>query len=180
MKHSKTKTEAQSTQTLKMKHLSKTKHSKTKHPNLENEETKNSKTKTPKLETGLSFINWLESLLLIQQESSTIMNRMQFKSTQVELRGAVNAFLHVLEVITKPRMPKLFLECYCMARKSQSGVSLARLIIKLIQDILSRNVQLNSLQAFIKPWDGFCRPLEVRTHPLPPPDSDCVMLDVKL
>ena len=37
----------------------------------------------PKLETGLSFINWLESLLLIQQESSTITNRMQFKSTQV-------------------------------------------------------------------------------------------------
>ena len=25
-----------------------------------------------------------------------------------------------------------------------------------------------------------CRPLEVRTHPLPTPDSDCVMLDVKL
>ena len=48
---------------------------------LENEAPKNSKTKTPKLETGLSFINWLESLLLIQQESSTIMNRMQFKST---------------------------------------------------------------------------------------------------
>ena len=112
------------------------------------------------------------------------MNRMQFKSTQVELRGAVNAFppLHgrLCEVITKPRMPKLFLECYCMARKSQSGVSLARLKIKLIQDILSRNVQLNSWQAFIKRWDGFCGPLEVRTHPLPPPDSDCVMLDVKL
>ena len=50
----------------------------------------------------------------------------------------------------------------------------------IIQDILSRNVQLNSWQAFIKPWDGFCGPLEVRTHPLPPPDSDCVMLDVKL
>ena len=48
---------------------------------LENRDPKNSKTKTPKLETGLSFINWLESLLLIHQESSTIMNRMQFKST---------------------------------------------------------------------------------------------------
>ena len=35
-------------------------------------------------------------------------------------------------------------------------------------------------QLVIKPWDGFCGPLEVRTHPLPPPDSDCVMLDVKL
>ena len=23
----------------------------------------------------------------------------------------------------------------------------------------------------MKPWDGFCGPLEVRTHPLPPPDS---------
>ena len=65
---------------------------KVKHPNLENEDPKNSKTKTPKLETGLSFINWLESLLLIQLESSTIMNRTQFKSTQVELRGAANAF----------------------------------------------------------------------------------------
>ena len=31
---------------------------------------------------------------------------------------------YVLEVIRKPRSPKLFLECYCMARKSQSGVSL--------------------------------------------------------
>ena len=50
----------------------------------------------------------------------------------------------------------------------------------IIQDLLSRNVQLNSWQAFIKPWDGFCGPLEVRTHPLPPPDSDCVMQDVKL
>ena len=35
-------------------------------------------------------------------------------------------------------------------------------------------------QLVIKPWDGFCGPLEVRTHPLPPPDSDCVMQDVKL
>ena len=26
-------------------------------------------------------------------------------------------------------------------------------------------------QLVIKPWDGFCGPLEVRTHPLPPPDS---------
>ena len=128
----------------------------------------------------------LGRLLLIQQESSTITNRMQFKSTQVELRGVVNAFpplrgrLCSLEVIRKPRTPKLFLECYRMARKSQSGVSLARLIIKLIQDILSKNVPLNSWQAFIKPWDGFCRLLEVRAHPLPSPDSDCVMLDVKL
>ena len=28
----------------------------------------------------------------------------------------------------------------------------------IIQDILSRNVQLNSWQVFIKPWDGFCGP----------------------
>ena len=55
-KHSKTKTEARSTQISKTKHL-------TKHPNfeneapkneeLENEDPQNSKTKTPKLETGL-------------------------------------------------------------------------------------------------------------------------------
>ena len=46
-----------------------------------------------------------------------------------------------------------------------------RPIIKLIQYILSRKVQLNSWQALIKPRDGFFGPLEVRTHPLPPPDS---------
>ena len=46
-----------------------------------------------------------------------------------------------------------------------------RPIIKLIQYILSRKIQLNSWQALIKPWDGFCGPLEVWTHPLPPPDS---------
>ena len=44
-------------------------------------------------------------------------------------------------------------------------------IIKLIQYIQSRKVQLNSWQALIKPCNGFCGPLEVRTHPLPPPDS---------
>ena len=75
-KHSKTKTEARSTQ-----------NSKTKHPNLENEAPKTrkrstqiSKTKTPKsrkrstqkLETGLSFINTRP--MLIQQELSTITN----------------------------------------------------------------------------------------------------------
>ena len=31
---------------------------------------------------------------------------------------------YVLDVIRKPRTPKLFLECYCIASKSQSGVSL--------------------------------------------------------
>ena len=46
-----------------------------------------------------------------------------------------------------------------------------RPIIKLIQYILSRKIQLNSWQALIKPWDGFCGPLEVWTHPLHPPDS---------
>ena len=66
----------------------------------------------------------------------------------------------------------------CILRKDVS--SIVRPIIKLIQYILSRNVQLNSWQAFIKPWDGFCGPLEVQTHPLPPPDSDYVMQDVKL
>ena len=80
-KHSKTKTEAQSTQI-----------SKTRHPKLENEDPKSRKRSTldrkrstQKLETGLSFINTRP--MLIQQESSTITNRMQFKSTQV-----VNAF----------------------------------------------------------------------------------------
>ena len=45
------------------------------------------------------------------------------------------------------------------------------MITAVIQYILSRKVQLNSWQALIKPWDGFCGPLEERTHPLPPPDS---------
>ena len=60
--------------------------------NLENEvpktrkrSTLDRKRSTQKLDTGLSFINTRP--MLIQQESSTITNRMQFKSTQV-----VNAF----------------------------------------------------------------------------------------
>ena len=74
--------------------------SKTKHPRLENEapksrkrSTQNSKTKHPNLETCLSFKNTRQSLvkspMLTQQKSSTITNRMQFKTIQVELRGAV-------------------------------------------------------------------------------------------
>ena len=65
-KHSKTKTEARSTQ------ISKTKHPKLENEapksrkrstqKLENEDPKNSKTKTPKLETGLSFTNTRQSL----------------------------------------------------------------------------------------------------------------------
>ena len=100
--------------------------------NLENEAPKtrkrstlDRKRSTQKLDTGLSFINTRP--MLIQQESSTITNRMQFKSTQV-----VNAFPplrrrsggsgvggHVLDVIRKPRTSKLFLKCYCIASKSQ-------------------------------------------------------------
>ena len=56
---------------------------KTKHPKTRKRRPQKLENEDPKLETGLSFINWLESLLLIQQESSTITNRMQFKSTQV-------------------------------------------------------------------------------------------------
>ena len=40
----------------------------------------------------------------------------------MHFRRCVEGF--VLDVIRKPRTPKLFLECYCIARKSQSGVSL--------------------------------------------------------
>ena len=60
--------------------------------NIENEALKtrkrstlDRKRSTQKLDTGLSFISTRP--MLIQQESSTITNRMQFKSTQV-----VNAF----------------------------------------------------------------------------------------
>ena len=87
-KHSKTKTEARSTQISKMEH-----------PNLENEarknrkrSTQNSKTRHPK---RLSFKNTrqflVKSPMLTQQKSSTITNRMQFKTIQVELRGVANA-----------------------------------------------------------------------------------------
>ena len=65
----------------------------TKHPNLENEAPKNRKRST---------LNWKPVCLLKtrdsplsshqQQESSTITNRMQFKTIQVELRGVGNAF----------------------------------------------------------------------------------------
>ena len=86
------KTEARSTQNWK-----------TKHPRLENEapksrkrNTKNWKTKHPSLETCLSFKNTrqflVKSPMLIQQESSTITNRMQYKTIQVKLRGVANAF----------------------------------------------------------------------------------------
>ena len=56
----------------------------TKHPNLEN--------KAPKLETHLHFKNMRQSLikwtmLLIEPESSTRTNRMQFKTIYVELLG---------------------------------------------------------------------------------------------
>ena len=109
--HPQTKTEARSTQISKTKHPnfenevpktrkrstqnSKTKYprSKTKTPKYRKRSTQISKTKTPKsrkrsthkLDTGLSFTNTRP--MLIQQESSTITNRIQFKSTQV-----VNAF----------------------------------------------------------------------------------------
>ena len=147
--------------------------------------------------------------MLIQQESSTITNRMQFKSTQVELQGVVNSCN--LDLIRKPRTPKLFLECYCMARKSQSGVSLPHTAVLCLVLCLAWRKSLTrephspfstslqtfcvgaraylhtskygqywslqkhvcvpkkmhikircikySWQAFIKPWDGFCRPL---------------------
>ena len=67
--------------------------------------------------------------MLIQQESSTITNRMQLKSTQVELRGVVNAFPPLRGRLCfgsdqKTENAQAIVECYCMARKSQSGVSL--------------------------------------------------------
>ena len=76
----------------------------TKHPNLENKapktrkrSTQDPKTKHPKLETFLSLKNTRQSLvkspMLTQQKSSTITNRMQFKTIQVELRGDANAIL---------------------------------------------------------------------------------------
>ena len=107
------KTRKRSTQISKMKHPNlenkapetrkrSTQISKTKHPKLENgapksrkRSTQKSKTKHPKLETCLSFKNTRQSLvkspMLTQQKSSTITNRMQFKTIQVELRGVANA-----------------------------------------------------------------------------------------
>ena len=105
-KHLKTKTEARSTQISKTKYPNLenegTQVSKMEHPNLENEarknrkrSTQNSKTRHPKRETCLSFKNTrqflVKSSMLTQQKSSTITNRMQFKTIQVELRGVANA-----------------------------------------------------------------------------------------
>ena len=172
-KHSKTKTEARSTQISKTKHPEleneAPKSRKRSTQKLENEDPKNSKTKTPKLETGLSFINTRQSLANtagIQHDNV----RVQRASLTLRFQTRFRTFVLVL-ANTCIRQNAVSFEVY---------INIVRLIIKLIQDILSRNVQLNSLQAFIKPWDGFCRPLEVRTHPLLLPDSDCVMLDVKL
>ena len=96
--------------------------------NIENEAPKtrkrstlDRKRSTQKLDTGLSFISTRP--MLIQQESSTITNRMQFKSTQVvsafpPLRGTPGG-RPCFGRDQKPRTPKLFLECYCIASKSQ-------------------------------------------------------------
>ena len=70
-----------------------TQNSKTEHPNLENEAPKNRKRSTQNskpvcpLKTRDSPLSSHQ-----QQESSTITNRMQFKTIQVELRGVANAF----------------------------------------------------------------------------------------
>ena len=45
----------------------------------------------------------------------------------MHFRRCVGGF--VLDVIRKPRTPKLFLECYGIARKSQSGVSLLHITV---------------------------------------------------
>ena len=115
---------------------------------------------------------------------------MQFKSAQVELRDVVNAF--------PPLRGRL---CFGSDQKTENAQTISRMLLygqekpirhqssetnnKIntgypIQKRSVPGVQLNSWQAVIKLWDGFCGPLEVRMHLLPPPDSDCVMLDVKL
>ena len=81
-KHSKTKTEARSTLDRKRRPLNLEKEA----PKTRKRSTLDRKRSTQKLDTGLSFINTRP--MLTQQESSTITNRMQLKSTQV-----VNAFL---------------------------------------------------------------------------------------
>ena len=103
-KHSKTKTEARSTQISKTKHPNleneapktrkrSTQISKTKHLTIENEAPKtrrrctlNSKHVCP-LTTRDSPLSSHQ-----QQESSMITNRMQFKTIQVELRGVADSF----------------------------------------------------------------------------------------
>ena len=62
-------------------------------PNLENEALKSRKRSKAKVETCLHFKNTrhCQVTMLIQQESSTITGRMQFKTIQVELRGVANA-----------------------------------------------------------------------------------------
>ena len=105
------KTQKRSTQNSKTKHpkLKKkapkhwkrsTQNLKTEHPKLENgapksrkQSTQKSKTKHPKLETCLSFKNTRQSLVKSPAAGiKPIMNRMQFKTIQVELWGVANAF----------------------------------------------------------------------------------------
>ena len=93
-KHSKTKTEARSTQISKTNHLNLGNEAP-----IENEAPKSRKSSTQKtrkrrnlkLEISLSFINTRQPLANTAG-IITITNRMQFKSTQVEPRGVVNAF----------------------------------------------------------------------------------------
>ena len=65
----------------------------TKHPNLENEAPKTRKRSTQNSKP-VCPVKTRDSPLSShqQQESSTITNRMQFKTIQVELRGVANAF----------------------------------------------------------------------------------------
>ena len=157
-KHSKTKTEARSTQ------ISKTKHprSKRKDPKSRKRSTKNSKTKTPKsrkrstqkLETGLSFINTRPTL--IQQESSTIANRMQFKSTQVvnHFRGCVGG------------------RCFGRDQKTENAQTISRMKVK--NDHRSKFSNLSNwkeeawkksgLQRESNPWPSHCRCVALPTE----------------
>ena len=70
-----------------------TQNSKTEHPNLENEAPKN-RTRSTQNSKPVCPLKTRDSPLSShqQQESSTITNRMQFKTIQVELRGVANAF----------------------------------------------------------------------------------------
>ena len=118
-KHSKTKTEARSTQNSKTKHP----RSKTKTPKSRKRSTLDRKRSTQKLETGLSFINTRP--MLIQQESSTITNRMQFKSTQVvnafpPLRGRPGGRSCFGRDQKTENAQTISTICYCIASNSQA------------------------------------------------------------
>ena len=109
-KHSKMKTEAPKSRKRSTYRKRSTQISKTKHPKTRKRRPLNLKPVCP-LQTR-------DSLFLIQKESSTITNRIQPKSTQVELWGVVNAF--------PPLRGRL---CFGSDQKTENAQTISRMVL---------------------------------------------------